>query len=673
MQGKISRKKKATSTRSGSAAVNTGLRGWCRRFLLIVPSIVAVVLSIPGFRFPYLSDDYDFLYTAQTFRPAMLLPSYDVMFYRPLSREAYFLVLNALGGANPFIGHLINAAVLAATLFLLVLVASDLVGRRAGLVAGLIFATFGQVPFLVGFVSGIQDLLAIMLFLLAFHFQLRTKPAAAIICFGLSLLAKEIVVALVPALVLVPWVLGRSGRRRAITTIGYVSVVAGWLAIHPGIRMLATHGFEPGGNLYLGLYPGAALRKVGAFSLTLLNLPPGGVTSPWPEDLTIVFVVALAFLFAGLWIASRSSWPARDEPPASMPWVVIIASGMVLVTGAASAVLLRQWSPYYLCVPALGLSILVGLVLRSRGWLLTSIVAGVWLAAGVWSRGDHSTGPTVSTEHNFAIAGQELKTVERGFRQLQSTFPRNSKIYVSVMGTGLGNVYNALYRYQCLRVWYQDPSLRTADPVNSIPGRGPEFLLVVRQDLVVDEVVFHQASLEDSSEIEITLGAPTSDYFGLILAIRNRAIGQATAGDVEGGVRMLLSMPVPSESFRVFNWRLAAVLLLAHDSAAEAQAVIDRSPISRRDAADYLYTFFIHTNRPELDDVAFRCFEVSPRDPVALRSLLRRLEGHGHVEVALRCARLLVELIPTDPEARGALQRLKRIPEPDRVTRRADE
>jgi hypothetical protein len=438
--------------------------------------------------------------------------------------------------------------------------------------------------------------------------------------------------------------------------------------------MLAAHWLKPQSNAYMGVYSGAALRKVGPSLLTLLNLPPSGASPPWPAGLNVAFAVAMTFLIVGLWIGSRASWPAREELHTTTPQVAIIASAMVLLPGVATLVLLRQWSPYYLCVPAIGLSILVGLALRARGWLLPSIVAASWLAAGVWSRGDPS-GPTTSTEQNFAIAGQEFKTVERGFRKLHPAFPRNSRIYVSVMGMGLGNVYNALYRYQCLRVWYQDPSLRTADPVGSIPGRGPEFLFVVRQDLVVDEVTFYQSSPEDSSEIEITLGAPSPNYAGLILAIRNRAIGRAAAGDVEGGVRLLLSMPVPSESFRVFNWRLAAVLLLAHgDPTAQAQTIIDHSPIhSRRDAADYLYTYFIHTNMPELDDAAFRCFEVSPRDADALRSLLRRLEEYGHVEVALRCARHLLEMVPADAEARGAVERLERTPISDRVTRRADE
>src|SRR5438477_2378407 len=137
---------------------------------------------------------------------------------------------------------------------------------------------------------------------------------------------------------------------------------------------------------------------------------------------------------------------------------------------------------------------------------------------------------------------------------------------------------------------------------------------------------------------------------------------------------MLLSMPAPSETFRIYNRRLAAVLLLAHgDTAAQAQTLIDSSPVSRGNAADYMYSYFSHTNRPELDAPAFRCFEIAPRDTVALRLLLRRLEGHGHVGAATRCARRLMALIPTDVEARGALLRLERIPEPDRVTRRADE
>ncbi len=669
MPSKTRRAKSGRKAEPARAAVG---ETYSTRLLPVLPMLLAIVLAIPGFRSPYLADDFDFLYSAQTFRPSMLLPSSDVVFYRPLSRELYFLIVNALGGSKPFVGHLLNALVLASVVLLLMWVVGDLLGRRAAVLAALIFAGFAQVPFLIAFISGIQDLMAIGVFLLAFHFALRGKHAAAIAIFALSLLAKETVVTLLPVLLVVLWIQRRHRRPFLTAAFGYAVVLAAWFAIHPGMRMLAIHGHEAPAATYVGMHAGSAGTKALSSARTVLNLPPSGDLPSWPDALTPVFLLGVALLAATLWLLLRARWSREGVPAIRARWVAAIGGYIVIAPALATLVLVRQWSPYYFCFSAVGISILVAAALRRAGWVVVAIVAIAWLTIGIWSRGDRSIDPTIPTEATFAKTGQELKIVEQGFRHLRPSLPAHSRIYISVMGRGLGNVHDALQRYQCLRVWYQEPSLRTADPLNPLPGSGSEFQFVVRKDLAVDEVVFREAGTSTPPSIDVILGKPTSSNLGIALAVRNRGIGLAMAGDIARAVEMLLSLPIPA--YRTFHWRLAATFLLAAGRTGEAEALMGASPLKNADETlSGMYLYFIHTQGPQFDDAAFRCFEMPSDNPSVLRLLRDRLESEGYRDSALRCARRLVRLQPESGEAREALQRLERAPQTDRVTRRADE
>src|SRR5437899_11011163 len=79
-----------------------GTRGRALRILL--PAVLAVVLAFPTFSFTYLYDDYDFLGRSQSFRLSQLLPDPHTLFYRPLSREAYFGLLYLLNPDQPLWG-----------------------------------------------------------------------------------------------------------------------------------------------------------------------------------------------------------------------------------------------------------------------------------------------------------------------------------------------------------------------------------------------------------------------------------------------------------------------------------------------------------------------------------------------------------------------------------------
>src|SRR5437773_2263262 len=100
--------------------------------MLFLPALTAVLLSFSGFSFPFLFDDYDFLDRVQFFRLDRLLPDSQVIFYRPISREIYFGILNWLSPGQSFLGHVFNAILLAGIVYLLGRLTARIAGLRAG-------------------------------------------------------------------------------------------------------------------------------------------------------------------------------------------------------------------------------------------------------------------------------------------------------------------------------------------------------------------------------------------------------------------------------------------------------------------------------------------------------------------------------------------------------------
>src|SRR5262249_10031260 len=128
---------------------------------LALPCLTLIILALPNFHFPFIGDDFDFLYRALRFRLSDLLPNAQSLYYRPLSREVYFGILTLLG-QSPVLGHLLNAAALFGAVILLFLIVKTLAGERAAFFSTLLFSGMGALPTLVGWVCGIQDILAIV-------------------------------------------------------------------------------------------------------------------------------------------------------------------------------------------------------------------------------------------------------------------------------------------------------------------------------------------------------------------------------------------------------------------------------------------------------------------------------------------------------------------------------
>src|SRR5688572_26025876 len=224
------------------------------RWTILLPVLVVVVLSLPCLDLGYFWDDFHFLtLEGEGPVPEHLLPDPQATFYRPIPLGLYFKVLAALDPRHGVLGHVLNLAVLAGVVALLVTLVTRLCGVRAGLYSGLIFASYGHVPSLVAWVSCSQDLFAILFVAAAFLFRHQGKSVAALACATAGLLCKEPAIAAFPVLVLWDWIVGRPAARPRVQLLGYAAVAVAWVLLHPGIHSLVESGFRSGSTGYVGV------------------------------------------------------------------------------------------------------------------------------------------------------------------------------------------------------------------------------------------------------------------------------------------------------------------------------------------------------------------------------------------------------------------------------------
>jgi len=644
-----------------SPGVNSG---W-RRPQYLLPIAAAIALAIPCFSFVYLFDDFDFLGRAQTFRLSDLLPDPHSLFYRPLSREVYFGVLHLGHLDAPIALHLFNSVLLAAGVALLMILASRLLGPRAGVVAGLSFASLGSVPLLVGWASGVQDLMAIDLALVAFLLQLEGRSIFAALAIGGAILSKETAVALVPALALQNSILRRE-RPSLGDVLPYGVLVPAWVAIHPGLRLLFERRFLGGGAGYLGLdnpdMAGSALRSI----LTLANLPVAGVSVEWASTRLVALTLgsaAAAFALIALNSRDANSLPVEVDYPAGR--VLILAALLVLLPVLLTVSLVRYWAPYYMCLPGIGSSLIGATLLRNqpRRHLLPIMIA--FMAFGVVSRGA-GLDPSVTTERNLERTSKALRQVEAGFKRLYPSLTPGSTAYVFAQTHGIEGVYAHMYRFQALRVWYQDPSLLTTKPQKWKPGPRNEYLFWIAPNLDIAEI--------DPMRLRVRSSGARPAYYQYQKTVRAYAFGLAASGQTLRAAQILTRMPEPNAAVWGLDARIAAMLLLADGRVEFARDLLAHVPnMNREDALSALTGVLAESPLSRnLDEVALAAFGIELTDTDALRYLMHWFAARGYDDAAVRFAQRLLRSLPGDPEADALLRQLSEKQQRDRLTPRAE-
>ncbi len=668
-----------TSLTSGRRTTGTPSQGgdltraarWARvhlpgYLLHAVPSLLLVILSVPTFSFTYLSDDLNFLQRTWSFRIQEFLPDPRSAFYRPLSREAYFSLLTLLGRDSPFWGHLLNCCLAVGVVVLVTLLARRLAGARVGFLAGILLASLGTLPFLVGWVSGSQDLLAMFFIAAALHFQLSRRLWAALACTAAALLSKETSILFIPGLMTLRWVLHRDRGDLRKNVFAYLALGFVWVVIHPKMRSLLHTGFATGSGGYVGLDNPRVWINVAREFATLVNLPVTGPATRWPSELTLVAVGGAVVLWLGFW--TRTSLLQGSEARAFPLRRLLIVGGLLGVGPAIlSAASVKHWAPYYTCLPAIGTALILALVLEKLPWRASQAFLIGYLILGIWPRGVELGTRGMPTEQNFRVLSRNLRRVESEIKKLHPSFPSGSQLYVSVQAPRESGMETHLIVLQAPRVWYSNRTIVMNGPERFRRSAGPEYLFWVTPSSDVFEIGL--------PELRVRSPGPRPDYFAYQKTVRGYAYGLFGAGEVDRAVAVLLSMQEVSSFHWAFDRRLAATMLYASGRPAEAQRLCAGLPPLKRMGALYAIAAVL-SGRLEttgFDEAAFAAFGVSTRDAEAYRFLMNYFSDQELLRHAKQMAERLLALRPGDWEASAMIEAIQKVPHWEQVVAPVDE
>ena len=616
---------------------------------LALPAALALLLSFRMFSLTYLYDDFDFLGRALAFRWSDLLPDAGTLYWRPLSREGYFGLL-ALDSAQPLWGHLGNALMLIVSVLLVASLTRKIAGATAGLLAGVLFASLGPIPTLIGWVSCSQDAFAIVLVLAALHFMVGNRLALAVGATGLALLSKETSLAFVPALVLIRPLLDRKPYRWRTSLIAFGALVGAWAAVHPGIHVLIARRFESAGST-LGSLTLSGADRWGSMArglATLANLPVVAPSTMWPSELTGLCVGAAVLAGGGVWLLHRKG---RAIEAASPFRVSILGALLTFPAILLISLLVKRWQPYYIVLAAIGSSIVGGYFAAKLPRFAAALLLVGFVVLGVWYRGT-DLGSGIPTERNMRPPSDRLKIVEAGFRRLFPSMNGPMDVYLSTQTPDTRDVPFHLIRFQVLRAWYRNPEIETIHAERRRPHAHAEKLVWISADLHVHGI--------DLRTLEATSSEGPADSVGYAATLRAYAQGLAASGESRRGEEILLGLKEGDEWYAAYNRRLAAALMLADGRKAEAEAILRDTPsFQRQDAIAAASELLANPPRRNLDAAVLAAMGLSPEDPETLREMMRGFATRKYPDATIRFARRLLQAKPGDPEAEAVIRILQ--------------
>lgn len=584
---------------------------------------------------------------------AFLVANPTTIFYRPISMGLYFLILLWLGPFGSLAGHAFNLALLALSIVLLATLVARLGGFRAGLFAGLTYAALSSVPSLVAWTTASQDLLAIVFTLAALQLRHAGRAVGSIAAAACAIFSKEPAIALLPALLLWPWVLNRKPRR--IVSYGFLclGLIALWAAVHPGVHAFVTHGFRSAATGYVHVeHPERWAMYLGRYLLTMFNLPLTGYPTTWPADLTVYAFMALALLLGGLWII-RPAFPRRPASPEriSAGRAAAVAALIAVPPLALDTLLVGHWAPYYVSLPGIGAAILMGVLLSRISDGRAAVCLSLYLLLGVSCRGI-AAAELAFTERNFVEASRAVRLVEARFRQLRPTMPRGAEILLSVGTTGTLGVFQTMHQGQAPRIWYGDPTLLVLPPEQRTNRGKPDLLFRITQVLSVAELAPDSLGYRWAGGIEPL----TQDITGPVRAF---ARGTAASGDPDRAIQIFRKLTtLPPESMHPYDQRLIAMVLLSAGRKAEAEQILQTTPAYSQEISIEMAMKLLKepTRRAAVDSSIFIAFGLSMQDPTVVREIMRRLQADGQFEQAAHFARRLQALVPGDKESAALLR-----------------
>jgi tetratricopeptide (TPR) repeat protein len=346
--------------------------------LVALTSLYAAAL-----RTGFLSDDYVFLEEVRShgFPRSLFFTDPLGNFFRPVSRQLYFTLLEPLAKAGPLPLHLVNFGLFLGALSLLYDLIRAWAPRPAALVGVTYFALLHGQRLLLTWVSCSQDLLALLFALGAVALFRRGRLGWAVGAYALAISSKESALPLPAALLLWDrWREGRSWRSALARVAGFAVVLALWGAAVWGRYPRQT---GPGLLLQPGLSEVMAACVHMVQSLLFLEHPPR-----WTEQLlehAPPWAALVPLLGLAPWFPKRAQATAgREAAPALEAHRIAWGAAWCGLFVLPVAFVAHTWSAYYYTLAAVGAALIVAALavrLDRWGWLILAPVL-LWLHAG---------------------------------------------------------------------------------------------------------------------------------------------------------------------------------------------------------------------------------------------------------------------------------------------------
>ncbi|HTK31877.1 MAG TPA: hypothetical protein VL332_07925 [Candidatus Saccharimonadaceae bacterium] len=521
----------------------------------------AALLHREALHAPFFADDFLFLDQVRhrTLLSALTTPDPIGNFMRPLSRALHFWVWSHLSRESAYAFHAANLGFFLTSLALFFVIARRLARGRVAIVATALLALSHATDVPLAWASGAQDLLALMLALLAIALQQRDRPVIAAIAFALALFCKE-TIALTPFVaVLVSGGETPFGRRLARTGLMF-AVLAAWAVLF----MVTAHS-RPAAA-------GVVQFQFAAIPAALFHLAQTALGLEWTKGVPLQVRalpawLPLALVFAALLVGwSVFAGPRSRVTPGRDPVGAILVGLAWAFLGTLPVMMVASiWSAYYYLFALCGVALAIGGV--AARWPRAAVLALVGVLA--WTSENARRAPSFAVPANPWTTRSHVTPwyIQRSsvmvnrfladLRRERPTLPPNSTLYFrgvpSFAGWQAGN--GALQRWA-----YRDPTLRTyylsafhADQAR----RGPAFFF----------------SCEGDTLTELFKHASPYPQIGLSMAVEDRPEQASEAFEIGHERR-----ENPTEIEYLSAWTLWAIG--RHDQAAERLSALGMTPDS---------------------------------------------------------------------------------------------
>ncbi len=433
--------------------------GWAAALLLFLALAALYRDTLP---IGFLNDDHVFLEQVRQrdLAAAILAPDPLSNYYRPVSRQLYFFLIQGAADGRPMIFHLVNFALFLAGLALLGDLLSAFTSPAGVMVGVTYFALLHGQRALLLWISCAQDLLALVGTLAALALYRRGRLGWATFAYGAAAFSKESALPL-PALLLLweRWERRRSWSESARPVAGMALVALAWC-----LFFLAWRASHPGAGNWLtfGVSETLASYVHMAQSFLFLEHPLRALERLFQRGPSWLALAPLSLV--ALWLPGRP--PAAQNP--RRPAGLRFAAAWCLLFGIPLALVCRTWSAYYYTLAAAGAALAVAVLAArmERGTWIALAAGLLWLHAGAGSARAFAVvdRPWVWTSHltpyYFERAARYVRRLSGEMRRILPAPPPHSRLFFATLPSfagfqmGNGALLRTLYRDSTLRSYF---------------------------------------------------------------------------------------------------------------------------------------------------------------------------------------------------------------------------